>query len=334
MARLANADLAGIRALESHFAAFRSSSDQLQNGVSALHDLLETERTACYTLAQHGEDVQMETFVGRGMHPRHAEIQNAWLIGHGVEWAAFNCLRPEPWQRNRVLQLDDLKRHTRCISRPIIEEVFPKVGLYGKDQLRIVLCDGASLLGWLGSFQAGVFDKRQRRILARVAPSFARWFKTARVLGSHSGLVAALDAAMDAIGAPAFLTNATGSVLHANSAGAALLNRDRRATAARISDAPDVTVVCNRGQGVRRLVVLHDPGDAAGVRVAAGAKRWGLTARQAAVLNLLASGTPNRTIAAELGIAERTVEAHVTAILDRASVESRSELIAALLRVD
>jgi DNA-binding NarL/FixJ family response regulator len=43
-------------------------------------------------------------------------------------------------------------------------------------------------------------------------------------------------------------------------------------------------------------------------------------------------GASNARIGAELGIADRTVETHVTAILERAQVDSRAELIVAAMR--
>lgn len=57
------------------------------------------------------------------------------------------------------------------------------------------------------------------------------------------------------------------------------------------------------------------------------ARRFNLTPAQTRVLERVARGISNATIAAELGVAERTVEAHVTAILVKAQVPSRSALI-------
>jgi DNA-binding NarL/FixJ family response regulator len=52
----------------------------------------------------------------------------------------------------------------------------------------------------------------------------------------------------------------------------------------------------------------------------------GLTPRQLEVLRLLAGGAPNNAIARELGMAERTVKAHVTAALRALRVSSRTQL--------
>ncbi|HET9060356.1 MAG TPA: response regulator transcription factor [Acidimicrobiales bacterium] len=50
-----------------------------------------------------------------------------------------------------------------------------------------------------------------------------------------------------------------------------------------------------------------------------------LTARETAVLRLLARGLPNKSIAAELGLSVRTVEGHVSAVLSKLGVASRTE---------
>lgn len=53
-----------------------------------------------------------------------------------------------------------------------------------------------------------------------------------------------------------------------------------------------------------------------------------LTARQLAVLDLLARGLSNKHIARDLDISDMTVKAHVTAILRKLGVSSRSQAIA------
>ncbi|MCV0440133.1 MAG: response regulator transcription factor [Hydrogenophaga sp.] len=55
--------------------------------------------------------------------------------------------------------------------------------------------------------------------------------------------------------------------------------------------------------------------------------RAGATARQMEVLTLVAQGQPNKRIALELGIAERTVKLHVTALLDALGARNRTHLL-------
>lgn len=57
-------------------------------------------------------------------------------------------------------------------------------------------------------------------------------------------------------------------------------------------------------------------------------ERWRLTPRQTQVLAGLSRGGSNREIAAQLGLSDRTVELHVTAILKRSGLENRTRLAA------
>jgi DNA-binding NarL/FixJ family response regulator len=54
-------------------------------------------------------------------------------------------------------------------------------------------------------------------------------------------------------------------------------------------------------------------------------KTLGLSERQAEVLRLLAQGASNKVICRELGLADRTVKAHVTAVLRALGVSSRTQ---------
>ena len=76
-------------------------------------------------------------------------------------------------------------------------------------------------------------------------------------------------------------------------------------------------------------------GDHREMRVAACVRacveRWSLTARQADVLALATRGLANATIAATLCIGERSIELHMTAIFDRAGIDSRAALVARVL---
>jgi DNA-binding NarL/FixJ family response regulator len=60
-------------------------------------------------------------------------------------------------------------------------------------------------------------------------------------------------------------------------------------------------------------------------RSAATLNSLGLTGRQVDVLRLIASGASNKVICRELGLAERTVKAHITAVLRALGVSSRTQ---------
>ena len=53
-----------------------------------------------------------------------------------------------------------------------------------------------------------------------------------------------------------------------------------------------------------------------------------LTPREHEVLDLIAEGLPNKTIAMELGLSEHTVKFHVTAVMSKLEAQSRAEAVA------
>ena len=147
--------------------------------------------------------------------------------------------------------------------------------------------------------------------------------------------LAAFKTALTAIREPAVVVDRDGHVLLANSLGEALLARDgvrvqRTLIEALRADAP---------HAAWRLTPLWGTAELAGyiaVSIGGSAPRacpdqWRLTTRQAQILDLVASGLTNATIAETLGIKERTVEFHVSTIFDKAGVDNRASLLARLL---
>ncbi len=76
-------------------------------------------------------------------------------------------------------------------------------------------------------------------------------------------------------------------------------------------------------------------GDGAPARAteAASVESLGLSPRQLEVLQLIARGMPNKIICDELGLAERTVKAHVTEVLRALGVSSRTQAALAAARL-
>ena len=76
------------------------------------------------------------------------------------------------------------------------------------------------------------------------------------------------------------------------------------------------------------IIVASDPLALLEARLELAHQRWRTTRRQLDVLRPLARGESNKGIATELGCAEVTVEAHVSALLRRTRSRSRAELVA------
>lgn len=147
----------------------------------------------------------------------------------------------------------------------------------------------------------------------------------------------ALSAAMENIPLAVFITTAGGDVHEANARGRALMEHHRplilgslrEAIHERRGDGPfEISLLPRIGATPRFLAVQRTPSDLEADRLAIALQRWHLTPREARVLEPLVNGRPNKAIAAQIGCAERTVELHVTHILQRADVESRTALIA------
>jgi len=87
-------------------------------------------------------------------------------------------------------------------------------------------------------------------------------------------------------------------------------------------------VVGRHHDGTEVAVTITAPDrDPAEHRLDQAAVAWTLTPRQAEVLAQLVAGLANKEIASQLGCAENTVELHVTRLLRKADVTSRSQLI-------
>jgi DNA-binding NarL/FixJ family response regulator len=79
-----------------------------------------------------------------------------------------------------------------------------------------------------------------------------------------------------------------------------------------------------RAQGVRKLP--------RGARASTRGNRFGLTRREAGVLELVSQGLSNAVIARRLFLARKTVDHHVSTILAKLGVKSRAEAVAVARR--
>jgi DNA-binding CsgD family transcriptional regulator len=87
-------------------------------------------------------------------------------------------------------------------------------------------------------------------------------------------------------------------------------------------------VVGRHRDGTEVAVTITAPdSDPAEHRLERASGTWKLTPRQTEVLAEVVAGRANKEIARQLGCAENTVELHVTRLLRKADVTSRSQLI-------
>lgn len=153
---------------------------------------------------------------------------------------------------------------------------------------------------------------------------------------------AALDAVFEHIPWAAFVCDEKGRIVRANSAAQRVLAGNRASwekTIARAvsgktkGDSVSVSELTVPGYEPHFLVVAKTGTHRVGRAVETAREAWGLSAREVEVLGGIATGQANRDIAAELRLAARTIELHVTSLLRKASVESRAQLIIALWKL-
>jgi DNA-binding CsgD family transcriptional regulator len=308
-----------------------------------LRELLRFDMSISYGVGEQGDVFELAFLDADGGCGAAAgrKIMRDFVGGRRVPFAAFDPRCPEPWNRNKVLLYSDLVRRG-IRTTPVTEIAMPKLGVAVWQQMRVLVCEGPSLLGWVGGFRSEPYELRDRRVLGALVPALRRRFVLERLLSTAGSLRAALDVALENLAAPAFLLAMNGRPMLANSAGRAALDEDPSGLRAVLAEGARVPERCK----AYRMVPVVSPGypalylaigrgaPSSLARIQSAASSWGLTPRQRQVLTLVAEGASNACIAAVLRIAERTAETHVLAIQGRAQVSSRAALVAAALRAE
>ncbi len=356
-----------LRELEALLAGLEPGREVLPRLVEALREGLNAERTVAYGLDVGPEQYLASFCHGAGFTFSSGVLHdtlNAFLPTLDNPWGYFNPARPEAAQRNRALLFRPVAEH-ETEETPLYDVrtgAWRKLGISAQEQarvrarvsthagallqklglermflLRTLVCDGPALLAWVGAFRAEPFSPREVRLLQALTPALQRRLGLEVRLREAGLLTAALEAALEALPQPAYVITSTGRAVHANTAGRARLERASRSITAELRRlargepvAEDLSLTPLRTPGLAPHFLIIDRGANAHAfaRVQALAGRWGLTAREAEVLERLVQGETNKAISARLGCAERTVEVHVTHVLGKAQVESRSALIA------
>lgn len=321
----------------------RSAVEEL---LPAVRELIGADNAIFYSLAEHeaGWHIARWHHAGDVAHVR--DRLEAAVSSTDRVIVFYNPRAPAPWMRNRVIEV------TQRIERAegpgswqdwsVCKDVFRPAGMAHHKHLRTLLCDGSDLLGWLGTLVPAIPHRHHFRLLSALVPGFQRRLTLERRLEQAPRTIRALEVAIARIGAPAFIVDARGIIREANAAARVLLDQRRAEIAAALADARagrpnplrfELTPVTANGLPNAWLAILRgDSSDAQlGRAVARADARWILTPRQRAVLERIVRGESNATIAANLDVSLRAIELHVTALLDRAGVDGRAALVAAVL---
>lgn len=252
----------------------------------------------------------------------------------------------ETEQRNRVKTLPLLIRdgfisHERArIHCEMASSVF---GARIVDQMRLLVCEGATAVAWVGALETDPkrpFTTTRRRALQRLAPAFIERFQLDRRLERAPLAEATLEAFLGQVDQPTWLLNGQGHVVLTNPAGELRLARKADGTrqALRGVAAGDVAgfrVAELQAPGFPKYRLVMERGEGADVarRLEHARRSWELTDGEAAVLALVARGLTNAAIARETGRAVRTIELYVSRLMTKARVDNRASLIAKVWHV-
>ena len=301
---------------------------------------------------EQGYSLSFGHFSGFGL-PREAAIEalNSIVRAPKRQLGFYTPARIEPWQRNvavafppniQVLQSAAglsrlLAARLESFESPALRAhaaAFVKGGILHDCQLRTLVCDGQALLAWVGTFRHEPYQAQERRILQALVPALRRRL----VLESHWREAVfharAVPVLLESIPSAALIVNASGRVEQANAVARRALAQDPQglrdklghALRGRRVPAVQLTRISAPGWPTYYLAVISSP-SAPSDRAELARRRWGLTDREAEILVHLASGGSNKTIAASLDCAVRTVEQHVTSILEKLQVENRATAI-------
>jgi DNA-binding CsgD family transcriptional regulator len=308
--------------------------------VEPVRQLLRAEHAVTYAPRREGTRIALDFHhddLGVGL-ARFEQTINEW---DQQSWLTYDpgARQPPEW-RNRAMNMRQLERsaassvRTTLFSLRRFSEVWSNRGV---DHLRTLLCEDGEVVGVLGLFREDLFGLREATLLNAITPALLRRLRLERDLAWTALAKPALDVLLEAFSGVAFLLQGT-AIACANAAGKKLLDADpagirntiaeairgRRpgweAHSLRVSGAPPSWLVLARSAAGGREVLLARAGI-----------RYGLSAREAQVLSVLSEGLGNPAIARRLKISIKTVEHHMTALLSKMDVETRSALVSRLL---
>ena len=335
--RLTPTELMGVRELAASIETLMPGAPgALEQVVSELPHLLCAQRSLAFSLKRDGAGrLDWDALHHRGMPSRSFHDALEVIRERPLDAFLFDPFLPEVWQRDRALTWADLGDPDRAAIHRL---AYRRHGLSGEDQLRVLICEGPTLLAWVGAYRPERFTAVEKHLLGRLVPSLKRRLKLDRLLSTTALRESALAAALEAIPSPAFVVSGLLHIEQANAAGRAQLERDRMTLLEALRQSASAPGAL-RSFALTRLEAPGMPGHYLAVQRAAPADpaprlaiaeaRWRLSPKQSRVLSLLSLGHSNRALASLLRCAEGTIEQHIKALFTKSGTESRAALVAA-----
>jgi len=321
------------------------AGDPVDEILAEVRGLVDVQSIALYSVREHATGWEFDRWSLHAMPS--ATIKHGMLRlfeRRGIPVLFYDVARPAVEQRNRLIEataMIDASYPGGWQAAPLNIEVLTPLGLGHHRQHRVLMCEGAALLAWFGAFHGDSLNESQQRLMYAIATPLRRRLRTERVLEGAPRRLGLLEAALDQIGSAAFVLAGGGAIVATNAAARRLLATHDRDVRTALQDAiagrPNelafgLTEIRDRGIPAHWLAIAQPTREARIATAVDGAvRRWQLTPRQAQVVGLVVRGLSNAAIAAELLLSIRATELHVTALLDRAGVDNRAALVAAVL---
>jgi DNA-binding CsgD family transcriptional regulator len=301
-----------------------------------IRELFATEIACVYSVAGGDSGWELSRYHANGFPASFQRRFGEFLASAPRRFGVYDPGCPEPMQRNRVIESTRLA--ARSGQQLALRRVFEPAGLGDHGHLRVLLCEGPSLLGWFGMLSRDPFTARQRTALRALARPMHKRLLTERRLERGQLASAAMDALLDAVAVPAFIIDDRATIRELNTAARSVLDSRGHEIRAALADAlahrpttPHIELTRLHERGIATYWLALVEVDRAVACVAAATRRFGLTAREAEVLLWVARGASNQRIAIELACSERNVEAHLARIFGKTDVPSRTALVARVL---
>lgn len=202
------------------------------------------------------------------------------------------------------------------IEHPVVDSLVQQIS---------IVRDGVRPIAYINLCSDVPLSRRQRRALAVVMSRLERHLVTLRALSAPED--ALVSAVLQANPRPVFVIAASGRIVRTNHAAAALLSSNPQLAVelreqTRSTSRFEVHQIA--ASDLRLIVMLDTSRDHVAELVA------GLGTRALEVVRLLARGVSNKEIAQQLGLADNTVEYHLTRIYAKVGVRTRVQLLGVL----
>jgi DNA-binding CsgD family transcriptional regulator len=249
---------------------------------------------------------------------------------------------PPVEQRNVAVCLTQQVGAAAMRRAPAVDQLLERCGIPDTQIVRVLLCENDVLRGWLGGFSRLPITEAQRGSMeALVAPLLVR-MRIERSLVGAPRMPAPLEQTLRLLREPALLVDGRGRLHAANRAANGLDPADREQLVSQITahletrlPSPGVSLISvGVVEGTERfLAIMPAPSEherRAQCAVLAGL-RWQLTPDEVQLLTRLVARETDDVIARELRLSEQQVARQVHALLGRAQVTNRAQLVAAVL---